>query len=117
MPKPIAFVIEDDPQLCQIMSITLEGNFDVHAISNGNEALSRLANEIPRIIILDLNLPGVSGDDILSYIRADERLKQVSVILCTANERLADSLRDEADLILLKPVSPIQLQEIASRLK
>ena len=115
--KPIAFVIEDDPQLSQIFTLTLQDDFEVHAISNGDEAMARLDSETPRIILLDLNLPKVSGEEILTHIRSNKKLKKTFVILSTANERLADTLRDEADIILLKPISPIQLREIASRLK
>ncbi len=115
--KPVAFVIEDDPQLSQIFTLTLQDDFEVHAITNGNEAITRLAGETPRIILLDLNLPEVSGEGILAFVRSNKRLQKAVVILCTANERLADTLREEADFILLKPVSPIQLREIATRLK
>lgn len=115
--KPVAFVIEDDPQLSQIFTLTLQDDFEVRTIANGNEAITHLTNETPRVILLDLNLPEVSGEGILAFIRSNKRLQKVVVILCTANERLADTLRDEADIILLKPISPIQLREIASRLK
>lgn len=63
------------------------------------------------------HLPGAAGSDILSRIRADENLRDVTVILCTADDRQADYLRDQVDFILLKPVSPIQLRQIAARLK
>ena len=117
MTKPVAIIIEDDPLLSQIYSLTLQDDFDVHTIIDGKEAMLSLSRETPRLVILDLNLPQVSGEEILSFIRSNQHLKNTSVILCTANERLADTLRNEADLILLKPVSPIQLKEIASRLK
>jgi CheY-like chemotaxis protein len=117
MTKPLAFIIEDDPQLNQIFLLTLDNDFETHSIMDGDEALERLEKETPRIVLLDLNLPNVPGSKILSYIRSEERLKDVSVILCTADERQADMLQSKADLVLLKPVSPIQLRQIASRLK
>jgi two-component system, OmpR family, phosphate regulon response regulator PhoB len=117
MAKPLAFIIEDDPQLSQIFQLSLEKEFEVQPIINGDEALVRLAMETPRVIVLDLNLPNVSGVEILGYIRAEERLRNVSVILCTADDRLAAPLENKADLVLLKPVSPVQLREMASRLK
>ena len=118
MTKLTAFVIEDNPQLSQIFTIALESNFDVVALTDGDDALSRLDHSpVPRVVLLDLNLPGVSGSEILSYIRANERLKDIVVILTTANERQAETLQDIADFVLLKPVSPMQLQQIASRIK
>lgn len=117
MTKPLALIIEDDPQLSTIFTLSLENDFEIQAIINGDEALSRLRNVTPHIILLDLNLPNVSGSEILAYIRAEDRLKNIPVILCTADERQADLVQNKADFVLLKPVSPIQLRQMASRLK
>ena len=116
MTKPFALIIEDDPTLVQVFTITLETNFDVLAITNGDEALTRLAEMQPDIVILDLNLPGAKGSDILKYLRADLRLAKTRVILATADALKADLLRDEADIVLLKPVSPAQLRALALRI-
>jgi DNA-binding response OmpR family regulator len=115
MAKPLAFIIEDDPQLNEIMSITLQADFDVETCVDGDLAIVRLKNIVPRIIILDLNLPGRSGRDVLTYIHSDERFKKTRVILTTADGRQAEILRNEADIVLLKPISPRQLQELALR--
>ena len=115
--KPLALVIEDDPNLSQIFSLTLNEDFETETYTDGNAALERLSQIVPRLLILDLNLPGVPGNEILAHIRADERLKGVVVMLATADHRQADSLQDKADFVLLKPVSPIQLRQIAARVK
>ena len=117
MTNPIALVIEDDPQLNRIFSLTLNEDFTTETFTNGQDALQRLSEITPHLIILDLNLPGVQGNEILAHIRSDARLKKVTVILATADHRQADSLQDQADFTLLKPVSPIQLKQIASRVK
>ena len=117
MTKPLALIIEDDPQLSTIVSITLQADFEIEICTDGNMGLERLAQTIPNVVILDLNLPGVSGRKILESIRADQRLAKTRVILTTADERQAEFLRDEADITLLKPVSPGQLRELAIRLR
>jgi DNA-binding response OmpR family regulator len=117
MTKPLALIIEDDPQLSRIFSVTLQSEFEVETITDGEIALSRLTQVIPSIIILDLNLPGRSGKEILTQVRADQRLTQTRVILATADDRQADTLRDKADIVLLKPISPTQLRELAKRLR
>jgi len=117
MTKPLAIIIEDDPQLNAIMSITLQTDFEIEAFSNGDTGLERLRQTIPNVVVLDLNLPGASGKEILQSIRADERLSNTKIILTTADERQAETLREEADIILLKPVSPSQLKELALRLR
>jgi DNA-binding response OmpR family regulator len=70
----------------------------------------------PEIVLLDLNLPGVSGKDLLTYIRSEERLAKTRVILTTADDRQAETLNNDADIVLLKPVSPMQLRELTLRL-
>ncbi len=116
MAKPLALIVEDDPQLSEIISITLQPDFDLESCADGNIAIMRLKNVVPRIVILDLNLPGRSGRDILTYIHSDERFKKTRVILTTADSRQAEILRNEADIVLLKPVSPRQLQDLALRI-
>jgi len=117
MTKPLALIIEDDPQLNTIMSITLQADFEIEACADGNAGLERLKQTTPNVVVLDLNLPGASGKDILQSIRADKRLAKTRIILTTADERQAEILREEADIVLLKPVSPGQLRELALRLK
>lgn len=115
MTKPIALIIEDDPQLNNIFSIALKNNFEIKNCLDGNEAIKQLAHIIPAIVILDLNLPGTSGTEILNHIRANSKFAKTRVILATADERAADELERKADLVLLKPISPIQLATLASR--
>jgi len=117
MTKPIAFIIEDDPQLSQIFTLTLSELFEIEAITDGTQALARLANVVPKLIVLDINLPGASGAQILHSVRADPRFDLTRVILATANPRQADELRDKADIVLLKPVSIVQLRDFAERMK
>ena len=116
MPKPLALLVEDDPQLNEIMSITLQVNFELENCADGNSAMERLKTIVPQIIVLDLHLPDLSGRDILSYIRSEERFAKTRVILATADERQAETLTNDADIVLLKPVSPGQLRELALRL-
>jgi len=117
MSKPLAFVVEDDPQLSRIFTLTLSEAFETEAITDGTQALIRLSEVVPHLVVLDINLPGASGAKILHSIRADTRLDATRVILATANPRQADELRDKADIVLLKPVSISQLRDFANRLK
>jgi DNA-binding response OmpR family regulator len=117
MTKPLALIIEDDPQLNDIMAITLGTDFTINSCADGLTGWNRLKELTPRIIVLDLHLPGMTGKDILSKIRADGRFQSTRVILTTADERQAETLTEQADIVLLKPVSPAQLKELAIRLK
>ena len=111
-----AFVIEDDKAAGDIFATALEAaGFTVEIIEDGRQAMDRLAQTAPDLVTLDLHLPEVSGKDILLYIRATERLKHVKVIILSADPLLTDYLRDEADLVLVKPVGFYQLRELSAR--
>ncbi len=117
MNKPLAIIIEDDPALGEIFSLSLQKEFDTEIYADGGAALRRLAEIVPALIVLDLHLPTVSGMFIFTQIRADKRFVKTRIILSTADAVQADFLSNEADLVLLKPISPIQLRQLASRLQ
>lgn len=118
MSQPLAFIIEDDDKLAAIFAQALQAaQYDSEIIQNGETAVFRLAETQPEIVILDLHLPRVSGKDILRKIRSDPRLEATRVILATADPIVAESLRDEADIVLIKPVSYGQLRDLAKRLR
>ena len=107
MPKPIALIIEDDPGLGEVFSLALRNEFETEINTDGDFALARLAQVIPAVVVLDLHLPGTSGKGIFRHIQGDQRLTNTKIILCTADANEAETLRNEVDIVLLKPVSPI----------
>lgn len=118
MTNPLAFIVEDDPKLSDIFAVSLRSaNFDTEIVADGPAALVRLGEIVPAIIILDLHLPGLSGEKILAWVRADARFAQTHILLATADAQSAEVLKDQADLILLKPISPLQLRDLAARFR
>lgn len=117
MTVPLVLIVEDDAKLAEIFSLTLQTvGFGSEWIADGAAALTRLAKVVPDLILLDLHLPKVDGLTVLRQIRADERLAKTRIILATADEQLAQTIEDQADLVLLKPISPEQLSRLVSRL-
>ncbi len=116
--KPVALVIEDDPQLVSIFATAMRiAGYETETAVDGNAALVQLDNIVPDVVLLDVHLPHVSGEELLQHIRADERLAETTVILSTADSRVASQLREQASLVLLKPVSFKELVELAKELK
>ena len=116
--QPFALIIEDDASLSVIFAQALQdAEFETEVIEDGDAALARLAETVPSVVVLDLHLPHVSGDKILERIRTDERLAETRVMLATADALMAERLRGDADLVLLKPISFNQLRELAARLR
>jgi len=116
--KPLGFVIEDYEDSATIFQWALEkAGYEVEVAKDGAVAQERLAEIVPDLIILDLHMPHVPGDKLLHQIRADERLANTRVFLATADANMASQLRDKAELVLLKPISLAQLQELAERFR
>lgn len=116
MNQRLALIIEDDVDLSIIFSESLKAaGFEAEIIRDGALAAERLSCTLPEIVVLDLHLPNVSGEDLLTQIRGDARLTGTRVIICTADPRMADPLQDVADLVLIKPVVFSQLRDLAKR--
>ncbi len=117
MDKKLAFVIEDDSYLSDVFSEAVKkAGYNVEILTDGKAARARLLALVPDVVILDLHLPEVSGADLLTEIRADERLAKTRVIIATGDPYLANNLRPMADLVLIKPVGYVQLRDLAKRL-
>jgi CheY-like chemotaxis protein len=115
-PKPIALIIEDNEDLNAIFSSAVEkAGYTVKSVYDGTAGQKFLADVIPAIVILDLHMPGITGAVVLKNIRDDIRLRDVRVIVATADAAFADALQLKADLVLLKPISFSQLSQLASR--
>ena len=117
MSSRFALIVEDEPDLATIYSEAVKAaGFETEIVYDGTIALQRLKEIVPMVVVLDLNLPHVAGTDILAQIRADARLKKTQVVIATADASMAEMLGETADLVLLKPVSFMQLRMMAERL-
>jgi CheY-like chemotaxis protein len=113
-----ALVIEDNPDLSAIFTKALEAaGFKVEAVRDGELAQQRLQETAPRVIVLDMHLPHVDGATLLKQIHANPSLKNSKIILATADNVRAELYRDQATLVLVKPISFSQLRDLSARLK
>ncbi len=118
MSNPLALIIEDDIDLANIFTEAVQNaDFEVESIQDGEQALARLASIVPAVVVLDLHLPHVGGEQILNQIRADSRLARTRIIVATADPVKGDALAEQADLVLIKPISFGQLRDMAKRLR
>lgn len=112
----LALVIEDNEDQNLIFTTAMEqAGYKIETFYDGLEALRRLKEIVPDLIILDLHIPGISGRDILGQIRSNQKYAKTLIFLATADAIMAEELRSQADLVLLKPVSFSQLVTLAYR--
>lgn len=115
---PFAYIVEDNQDAVAIFQAALErAGYEVQVAMDGAVAQQQLAELVPDLIVLDIHMPNVSGDRLLKQIRSDARLKDTRVFLATADANMASHLRDQAELVLLKPVGFSQLKDLAERFR
>jgi len=116
----LALIVEDDEDLASIFAEALRGvGFEVEHVADGQAGQERLKNGVaPYLILLDMHIPYISGADLLTnIIRKDERLAKTIVIITTADARMGEAYTEQADFVMIKPISFVQLRDLTSRLK
>lgn len=117
MDKPFALIVEDERDIAALFRNVLDmTGFQTEVIHHGQFAMERIPHIKPDIILLDLNLPGVSGRQILELIQRDNRLSRTKVIVITGYAHIANDLSPQPDLVLQKPVSVEQLSGLVRRI-
>lgn len=111
--------VEDDKLIGSILAKKLSSSgFDLFHAKNGEEAMTALKTIVPDVIALDLMLPGMSGFDILTAARQDERLKSVPVIILSNLSKQSDIERAKslgAQKFLVK--AAVSLDQIVEEIK
>ena len=117
-----ALVVDDSKLILQMIADELAARgFDVVAVSDGVEALKKTKESKPDIIILDLILPGLSGEQVCREIKRDEGSCDIPVIMLTAKNTDTDKIIGRvigADCYIPKPFEmPNLLNEIDRLIK
>ena len=104
---PKIVIVDDDHELLKLMALLLRRiGAQSQTFYDGRTAMQYLNMELPDLIILDLMLPDISGMDILSQIRAQERFDQVPVLILSAKAdpgSIREGLANGADGYVTKP--------------
>lgn len=113
--SPLLLLIEDDPQFQRLLSTTLETqNYQVLAFTSSQEGLVAVRNSQPSLVILDLGLPDIDGQEVVRRLR---KWSEVPVIVLSARDQeseITQALDNGPDDYLTKPFSTAVL---ASRIK
>ena len=105
-------VADDDPDILNFHRLALSEFFDLVMARDGLEAWKFFEQERPRLVLTDLNMPGINGMDLTDKIRAHPELGETPVIILTGTTRNTDlppgfwRLGTQADLLLEKPITP-----------
>jgi two-component system phosphate regulon response regulator PhoB len=111
--KPLVLIVDDEAAIVTMLRYNLEKEgFAVSEAADGEEALTRIAERKPDVILLDWMLPLVSGIEVCRQIRRAPELRSLPIIMLTARGEESDRVRGlncGADDYVTKPFSPAEL--------
>jgi len=116
---PTILIVDDEPYMIRLLQHHIErAGFRMVKATNGREALERIRDEQPRLVIMDVMMPEINGLEVLAELRKREETRNLPVIIMTANAQRFT--REEAEAagvsaFLTKPFSPTQLMTEVKR--
>ena len=115
-------LVDDDPNLILLVKDYLEfRGYDVITAENGREALDKLEEDVPDLIICDVMMPEMDGYTLVKHVREDERTSWIPVLFLSAKGQSQDrvkGLSTGADVYIVKPFEPEELvAQVESSLK
>jgi CheY-like chemotaxis protein len=120
MRKRTILLADDDEQIRKLVGVTLGSEtFTILHAGDGEESLETARAEKPDLILLDINMPRMSGLEVCRRIKSDPATADVKVVMLTASgseEDRANAFAASADEYIVKPFSPIALLDLVYRL-
>ena len=109
-------IVEDDPSLRTVIRLVLEPKgFVVSEAAYGTEALAQMSENRPDIVLADLKLPVLSGQELVRRMRFSAELRSIPVVIITGNSDAKHS-SPIGDAVLIKPFEPAELLATIERL-
>jgi DNA-binding response OmpR family regulator len=106
--------IEDEPEMIDLIRLILgRRGFEVVGAAGGKEGLEKVLQELPDLVLLDLMMPDMDGWEVYQQMKADEKTKDIPVIVVTAKAQSIDKVLGlhiaKVDDYIAKPFSPQEL--------
>ncbi|HEY4475131.1 MAG TPA: response regulator [Candidatus Paceibacterota bacterium] len=82
---PLILIVDDDKDFCEVLAAKFKASgFDVASAYDGDEAIKRVEELMPDLVIMDVNMPRLNGVEAMVKIKGDPKTKDVKIILLTA---------------------------------
>ena len=108
-------VVDDDPQIRRVMKATLVAHhYEVIEARTGEDALEKVPHEMPNLVLLDMNMPGMGGIETCRSIRSSSDIAIVMLTVSNTEKDKVDSLDAGADDYVTKPFS---MPELLARIR
>ncbi|MBN1688665.1 MAG: response regulator [Candidatus Omnitrophica bacterium] len=100
-------VVDDEPEICEFLQAFFEErDFQVEFATSGKDALAKVEKKPPQVMLLDVQMPGMDGMQVLKEVK--KKHPKVKVIMVTAietREKIEEAMRAGADNYITKPLS------------
>ncbi len=112
---PVAWIVDDDDEMIRAVRLMLQMlDHEVEAYRDARSASRQLlAGKKPDVIVLDINMPEVTGIDMLEFVRMRQELKAIPVVMLsseTTDIQVDEALAKGADAFVFKPVTIEELE-------
>ena len=112
------FVVEDEKPILTLLTYNLQKEgYKVSSSSNGEEALSSIKEKKPDLVLLDWMLPDLSGIKICQYLKQDEKVKNIPIIMLTAKGEEEDKVKGLESGVDDYITKPFGFNELMARIK
>ena len=109
-------VVDDDQGILDSFEVLLGDQCDLLMAESGREALHILETDTPRLMFLDIKMPGISGIDVLKKLQSDRKRVDVVVITASSQEGIEDEARSLGVIdYLKKPLDAFEVERITSQ--
>ena len=112
-PLPTVLIADDESSMRLLVHATIESNdYNVMEAADGDEAWASIEQHKPALVLLDVQMPGRTGLEILTLLKSEPSLAATRVIMLTARALTSDvaaGMDAGADLYMTKPFSPLEL--------
>ena len=119
MAEPTVLVVDDSPTVRKIVQMTLQReNIRVITAGDGLSALTSVADEMPAVILLDIQLPRMDGYHICQIIRKNLQFRQIPIIMLSGKDGLFDKMRGRlagSTEYLTKPFDSVELVQTVKK--
>jgi len=112
--------IEDEPEMIDLIRLILgRRGFEVEGASGGKEGLEMIREKLPDLVLLDLMMPDMDGWEVYQQMKADEKTKDIPVIVVTAKAQSIDKVLGlhiaKVEDYIAKPFSPQDLLDSVAK--
>jgi two-component system, chemotaxis family, response regulator Rcp1 len=128
--KRLILIVEDNPDQARLIENTLNGNsarYQIVTIANGEQALNFLHRRLdyrdaprPDLILLDLNLSGKNGREVLAEIKTDPQLRRIPIVILTLSATEEDILKTytlQGNSYVIKSSNSEELSRVVKRIE